>query len=232
MNLSTQQIKDINSLLNNTLTENRKNTFERVLGNRTRYLTVVLEDIFQEHNASAVVRSCECFGVQDLHVIENRNRFTRSVNTTAGADKWINITRWNKTASDNTKPCLSSLKERGYNLIALTLSPSAIPLNEVKLDKPTALCIGTEMQGLSETVHDLADTHAYIPMHGFTQSFNLSVCTALCLYELTNRIRKLKAPWQLSEEETEAIKFEWLKKNVKGSKRQIEDFLAAAPSAV
>lgn len=214
------------------LTENRKNTFERVLGNRTRYLTVVLEDIFQEHNASAVVRSCECFGVQNLHVIENRNTFTRSISTTAGSDKWINITRWNKTANKNTEPCIKHLKEHGYKLAALTLSPSAIPLNELELDQPTALCIGTERQGLSETVHDLADTHVYIPMHGFTQSFNLSVCTALCLYELTHKIRNLNVPWQLSEKEKETIKFEWLKKNVKGSKRQIEDFLAASPSAV
>ena len=231
MNLSIQQKTSINTLLINTLSNKRKTSFERVLKERTRFLTVVLEDVFQEHNASAVVRSCECFGVQDLHVIENRNRFTRSVGTTAGADKWIDITRWNKT-SNNTFHCLKYLKDQNYHLVGLTLSPTAIPLSEIALDTPTALCIGTEMEGLSETVHNLADTHAYIPMHGFTQSFNLSVCTALCLYELTNKIRKLGLPWRLSKDEIEAIKFEWLKKNVKGSKRQIEDFLAATTSPV
>lgn len=206
-------------------TPERVERMDAVLEKRTRHITVVLENIFQPHNASAVVRSCECFGIQNLHIIENNYHFERTRTITMGADKWLTLKRYNE-ASFNTPTCFNALKEQGYKIAATTLRPDAIALHELPIDEPIALAFGTELTGLTEEAHALADHFVYLPMHGFTQSFNISVSCALALYDLRTRLNESSINWQLDPANKAQIKLAWLCASIRSSERVIEEWMA------
>lgn len=218
--------------LESLVTPERLERMKAVLAQRTRYVCVVLENIFQPHNASAVVRSCECFGIQDLHIIENSYQFERTRGVSMGADKWLNLSRYNRD-DFNTPECLNELKSQGYKIAAMTLRPGAVPLHELSLDKPVALTFGTEQEGLTEEAHALADQYVYLPMYGFTQSFNISVSCALSLQILRERIEREKANWPLTGDEAATLKFTWLRRSIRAADDIITNWLAEnAPEAV
>lgn len=194
------------------VTENKLRKFDDVLASRTRHVTVVLEDIFQPHNASAVMRSCDLFGVQDVHVIENTNRFTVNPGVTVGATKWLNLHRHRQRGADNTTACLTSLKEQGFRIVATTPHRNDVQLPDLPIDKPFALIYGTEETGLSETALNLADEFVKIPQVGFTESFNISVSVALSLYDVMQRIWRSDLDWHLREEERRELRDAWVKK--------------------
>lgn len=202
--------------LSEFITPNRKQLISDTLDQRTQHLAIVLEDIYQPHNASAVLRSCECFGVQDIYMIEKRNQFRVSRDIAMGSSKWLSLHRYPAPSdqSDNTKNCLSYLKEKGYKIAATTLHENSIPLHELPLDEKIAVCFGTEETGLSETAHELADYYVQIPMVGFTQSFNISVTVAIVLYELTSKLRTSKINWNLSPKEIENLTIDWMRKSL------------------
>lgn len=206
--------KKLLNYFENYLTEKRKATFKRVLANRTKHFTVVLEDIYQPHNASAVVRTCDIFGVQDLHVIENKyvNRVSKYV--AKGSQKWITSERYNSDG-DNTKICLNALKENGYQIIATTPHNDFCLLQDFDINKKTAFVLGAEADGVSETVKNQADGFLKIPMVGFTESLNISVAAAIILQEVTTALRNSKIDWQLLKEEKESLYFDWVKKTIK-----------------
>lgn len=208
------------------VTEERWQTINKVLDKRTRYLTVVLEDIYQPHNASAVLRSCDCFGIQDMHIIENKNEFDPNKGVTIGADKWISLQSFNKTGQNNTEQCYRHLREQGYKIIATTPHQDDVTIDEIALDQKTALVFGAEYTGLSDYALEQADGYAKIPMVGFSESFNISVGAALCLYELSTRLRKSDEDWSLTDSEKLALKLEWLKNSIRASEQLIERFLA------
>jgi tRNA (guanosine-2'-O-)-methyltransferase len=194
--------------LSGLVTAERLARINEVLDERTRYLSVALEDVFQGHNAAAVLRSCECFGVQDIHCIELRNRFSPSDEVAMGSEKWLSLYRYS-----STQEALRKLKKDGYQIVATTLDPPSVPLAEIPLDKPTVLLFGTELKGLSPIAHEYADLRAHLPMVGFTQSFNISVSVALSLQILSGRLRS-ECPWQLNPLQREEMLLEWLKKSV------------------
>lgn len=196
---------------------NKKRKIDEVLQNRTRFLTVVLEDIYQSQNASAVVRSSDCFGIQDIHVIENKNKYRLNPDVTIGAGKWINIIRYNDPGTDNTVSCLKGLKEKGYRIIAMTPHKDDELLTDFEVNTKTALLFGTELNGLSDTALNMADGYLKVPMCGFSESLNISVSAAISIFTLTNRLRSSKMNWQLNEEEVLEQKYIWAKKIVKGS---------------
>lgn len=210
------------------VTPNRWQTLNEVLDNRTRYLTVVLEDIYQPHNASAVLRSCDCFGIQNVHIIENKNEFDPSKGVTIGADQWLSLHTFNQKGQDNTSGCYRHLREQGYTIIATTPHQEDITIDEIPLDKKTALVFGAEYTGLSEVALEQADAYAKIPMAGFSESFNISVGAAICLYELSTRLRKSEAAWPLSEREKTELLLEWLKKSIRASDKITEKFMEKA----
>ncbi len=181
-----------------------------VLALRTRFLTIVVEDLYQPHNAAAAIRACECFGVQDLHAIATRQTWRVSEEVVAGADQWVDVHTWDDPEAENTRVCLETLKEQGFSILATSLRPGCIPLSEVPLDQKTALCFGTEKLGLSDLAHDLADGFVRIPMYGFTQSFNISVSTALSLSDLSGRLRSSPQPWQLTQGDRDHLERRWL----------------------
>jgi tRNA (guanosine-2'-O-)-methyltransferase len=205
--------------------ENRQQLITKNLSNRTRHLTTVLENIYQPQNASAVVRSCECFGVQDLHIIENDNSFRTSRGVVLGSAKWVNIHR-HKKAEHNTEACLNTLKNQDYKLVATTLQPGSKPIDEIDLTQKTALLFGAEEKGLSEIAHNMADEMAYIPMVGFTQSLNISVSAAICLYTLTKQLRTNDINWPLTDDEKLELEIEWLIKSTQNGRIIAESFLS------
>lgn len=208
------------------VTPDRMAKIDRVLADRTDRVRVVLEDIFQSHNASAAMRSCECFGVQNLHIIENRYTYTPNREVSMGANKWVTLHRHRSPETDNTTVALQQLKAQGFRIVATALAEDTIPLAELPVDEPLALCFGTEEDGLSETALGLADYKVQIPMFGFTQSFNISVTVALCLHDVGHRVRQQCPDWRLSPEVRHALRTEWICKTLKNPEALIRRFEA------
>lgn len=203
------------------ITDKRKETFTRVLNERTRHFAVVLEDIYQPHNASAVVRSCDIFGVQDVYAIENRftNKVSRHV--AKGSQKWLNINRF-KEDGDNTKACLEDLRAKGYQIIGTTPHTDSCVLADFDVTKKSAFVFGAEKDGISDYIKEEADGFLKIPMVGFTESLNISVAAAITLNDVTSRLRKTSVNWQLSEAEKRVLYFEWIKNTIKNPDKLIE----------
>jgi len=205
---------DYLAFLENILTDNRKEKFLKVLGKRTKHLTVVVEDVFQMHNTSAVMRSCEVFGIQELNIIEQRYGKRIDKEIAMGAQKWVDINQY-----DSVTNCISSLKEQGYQIIATTPHENDCMLEDFDITKPSALFFGTERDGLSEEILERADGFLKIPMVGFTESLNISVSAAIIIQDLTNRLRDSKVKWQLTEEEILEKRLAWAKNSIKDIKR-------------
>ena len=215
--------KALTSYLEGFVSERRRGRLHEVLAERTRHMTVVLEDVYQAHNASAVLRSSDCFGIQDVHFIENRNKYKISEDVAMGSTQWLTIRKYNKQ-ENNTLDCLNQLKQKGYRIVATTPHHNAKDLSNLDVSKPLALVFGTELTGISQDVLDVADEYVKIPMYGFTESFNISVCAALCMHELSTKIRQQVPSYTLSQVEKEEIYVEWLKASIRKSDLVIKEF--------
>ncbi|TRX20753.1 TrmH family RNA methyltransferase [Flavobacterium franklandianum] len=205
---------DYLNFLENILTENRKSKFLKVLENRTKHFTIVVEDVFQMHNSSAVMRSCEVFGIQELNVIEERYGKSIDKEIAMGAQKWVDINKF-----DNVTHCVDALKNQGYQIIATTPHENDCLLEDFDISKPSALFFGTERDGLSNEVLQKADGFLKIPMAGFTESLNVSVSAAIIIQNLTNRLRQSEIDWHLSQEEILEKRLAWAKSSIKDIKR-------------
>ncbi|GEM53837.1 rRNA methyltransferase [Flavobacterium branchiophilum] len=205
---------DYLAYLETFLTENRKENFLKILKNRTNHFTVAIEDVYQLHNTSAVMRSCEVFGVQELHVIEQR--FGKSIDReiAMGAQKWVDIYKY-----ESQQTCIETLRNKGYQIIATTPHENDCLLEDFDISKPSALFFGTERAGLSEEIIKNADGFLKIPMVGFTESLNISVSAAIILQNLTSRLRKSTINWQLNEAVMLEKRLNWTKNSIKDIKR-------------
>lgn len=212
--------KEILDHLQEFLTPRRKSLFEKVLAERTDHLTVVAQDVYQLHNTSAVVRSCDVFGVQNIHVIEEKIPRRIDKEIAMGAQKWVDINRYN-----SAKECVKRLRAEGYRIVATSPHDDSQLLDDFDINTPAALFFGTEKDGLSEEIMQEADTTIKIPMVGFTESLNISVSAAIILQSLTSKLKKSDVNWQFSEEEKDRIRMNWTKKTIKNSEQIIERFL-------
>ena len=192
------------------ITENRKEGFLRVLQNRTKHFTIAMEDIFQLHNTSAVMRSCEVFGIQELNVIEQK--FGKRIDTeiAMGAQKWVDVFRYNSVQS-----CMDEMRAKWYQIIATTPQDESCLLHEFDITKPAALFFGTERDGLSQEVLDQADGFLKIPMVGYTESLNISVSAAIIIQDITTRLRQSAINWHLTEDEILEKRLDWTRKTIK-----------------
>lgn len=207
-------MKELIQHLSLLITNERWNRFQKVLAERTQYLTIVLENIYQPLNASAVLRSADCFGIQDVHVIENYNEFHPDREVAMGSSRWLNIQRYNKT-ENNSLNCIKKLKKEGYRIVATSPHINDCNLHDFELSKgKTALFFGTEMEGLTDIVLQEADEHLKIPMYGFTESFNLSVAAAICLQHLSHQLRQQNINWQLDKKAKETTLLNWLRYSI------------------
>ncbi len=204
--------------------EKRFETFQRVLANRTRYVSFVLEDIYQPQNASAVLRSADGFGFQDVHIIENNHEYRINPDVEKGASAWLNMYRYDK-GENNTLECIRKLKSEGYRIVATTPHTQDVNLEDFDLNKgKAAIIFGTEVSGVSELVKEEADEFLKIPMYGFTESFNISVSAAVVMNHLRFKLNQSDIDFSLSKEESVDIMLQWLRYSIKSSETIIERF--------
>ena len=208
--------QELLTYLEHFITEERKERFLQVISARTNHFTVAMEDVFQMHNTSAVVRTCEVFGVQQAHSIEGRFGKRLDAKIAMGAQKWVDVFRYNDTQS-----CIDALRTQGYQIVATTPHKDAYFLNDFDISKKSAFFFGTEKEGLSEQVLSQADTYLKIPMVGFTESLNISVAVAIVLQQLTDKLRRSQVAWQLTDEERLSTLINWTKKSI----RNVRDVL-------
>ncbi|MEW5844832.1 MAG: RNA methyltransferase [Bacteroidota bacterium] len=216
-NIDKELRKKLIDYLSQFVYDRRYQLFNDIVRNRTRYLAVVLEDIYQPQNASATLRTCDCLGVQDIHIIENRNRFSVDSEVDMGASKWLTLHRYNNH-ENNTLEAINTLKDKGYRIVATTPHKNDCTIKELDLYKgKVALLFGTELTGLSDLALKSADEFVRIPMFGFTESFNISVSVAITLYELTGRLRDSRIDYWLTPDEQEEILLDWLRTSIRNS---------------
>ena len=205
---------DLLHFLEGILTDNRKERFASVLENRTNHFTIAIEDIFQLHNTSAVMRSCEVFGIQELNVIEEKFGKRIDAEIAMGAQKWVDVNRFN-----SVQGCIDAMKAKGYQIIATTPHNDSCLIHEFDVSKKSALFFGTERDGLSQEVIDQADGFVKIPMVGFTESLNISVSAAIIIQDITNRLRQTDVDWKLTDEEILEKRLLWARNTIKDIKR-------------
>ena len=205
--------------LESYLTENRKNRFHKVLSQRTKHFTVATEDVYQLHNTSAVIRSCDVFGIQEVNIVEevNSKRIDREI--AMGAQKWVDLNRYH-----TVKSCIQDLKAKGYQIVATTPHTNDCELIDFDITQKSCFFFGRETEGLSQQVLDEADSFLKIPMVGFTESLNISVSAAIILQHVTSKLRKSDIHWKLSDEEILEKRFDWIKKTIKNYDAIVERY--------
>ncbi len=213
------------------LTENRQALFHRNIEFRTKHICVVLEDIYQPHNASAVLRSCDLTGIQDIHVIENKNTYEPNPEVAMGSYKWVSLIKHNE-GQNRTLDTYKRLRENGYKIVATSPHKEGYNLEDIPLDEKMAIVWGTELNGLSDEALENADSHLRIPMYGFTESFNISVSAAIILFHLTEKLRRSKIKWQLTEADKIDILLDWTRNTLKKPDILEKEFLKMLNSQV
>ncbi|MCH1437015.1 RNA methyltransferase [Flavobacteriales bacterium] len=206
------------------LSPERIQKFDAVLAHRTRHFTVAVENLFQSHNASAVMRNCDCFGIQDLHVIANHNQYELSKDVAMGAEKWVDMHSYYEK-ENNTQDCIDKIKSQGFQMVATTPHTNDVFLPDFDVTKRSAFFFGTERDGLSDIVLDQADAFVRIPMYGFTESYNISVSAALVLHDVVTRLKKSNVNWRLSEEEVLDKKVDWAVKSIRSGEQILKQLL-------
>ncbi len=210
--------------LKNFVTDYKNELFARLIRERTGYVTLVLEDLYQPHNCSAVLRSCDCFGVQNVHVIENKNVFRDNSEISMGAADWLTLHR-HRGGTSPTMETINDLKRQGFRIVATTPHERDSFVDDINLYKgKMAFFMGTELTGLSDEMMANADEFVKIPMYGFTESYNVSVCAALLLYSVVQRLRRTDIDWHLSEDEQYEVLFQWYKRSIKASTEILDRF--------
>jgi tRNA (guanosine-2'-O-)-methyltransferase len=216
---------DLVEYLKEFVVEERRILFEEKIQQRTKHITVVLENIFQGRNISASIRSADCFGIQDVNIIENDNIFNDDSEVSMGAEKWITTKRFNKKKR-NSIEAIKNLKAEGFQVVATAPHNTDCTLYDLDITRQkTALIFGAEVNGCSQETLELADKIMKIPMYGFTESFNISVSVSLCLQHLTYKMRNSNINWKLSDFEKNEVLLQWLRNSVKSSTQIEEDYL-------
>jgi tRNA (guanosine-2'-O-)-methyltransferase len=205
------------------ITEQRRERFQKILAQRTKHFTVATEDVYQLHNTSAVMRSCDVFGIQEVNIVEEINSKSIDREIAMGAQKWVDLNRYH-----TTKSCIDDLKTQGYQIVATTPHAEDCDLIDFDITKKSCFFFGRETKGLSQQVLDEADCFLKIPMVGFTESLNISVSAAIILQHVTAELKKSKVEWQLSEEEMINKRFDWIKKTIKDYDAIVEHYKSKA----
>jgi tRNA (guanosine-2'-O-)-methyltransferase len=196
--------------LETIITPKRREKFLKILQQRTKHFTVAIEDVFQLHNTSAVMRTCEVFGIQEINVIEAKYGKNIDKEIAMGAQKWVDVNRF-----DSTLACLNDIKNKSYRVIATSPHDDSCLMEDFDISTPFALFFGTERDGLSEEVMKQADGLLKIPMYGFTESLNISSSAAIIIQNLSERLRRSNINWHLNEEEIFEKRIDWAKKSIK-----------------
>ena len=207
------------------ITPNKVNMFERIAPQRSKHIVVGLENIQQDHNASAIMRTMDCLGFQELHLIEKNNNYQFQRDIALGAARWLDVMQHQQ----EPEPILDSiahLRQKGYQIVATSPHIKASTPQNIDLTQPIALFFGAEKHGISEELSANADAFLHIPMHGFTESFNLSVSAALVLSALRTRLEASSIDWLLSQERQTELKISWCERILNGGPQLAQKFRA------
>ena len=193
------------------LTDERREVLRRTVSQRTHYMRILTENTFHPQNASAIMRHCDAFGIQQIHTVEDRCKFDPSVNIVRGTQKWVDVEHHASTAE-----ALAALKAEGYRIVATTphrcsATPETFDVTKGKF----ALVFGTEHAGISEEVIAAADDFLMIPMCGMVESLNVSASAAILIYMLSERVRQSVDGWQLTDSESLKLLTRWTISSVK-----------------
>jgi len=197
------------------VTDNKKALIEKVLAHRTRFITLILENIYQSQNASAIIRTCECLGLQEVHIIEAEANYTVNRKVMKGANKWIELIKYKERGGNNTQNCFQRLRASGYKILVADPQHTSVSIHDVPLDQKIALLVGNELHGVSAYARENADTLVHVPMFGFTESFNVSVSAAIALTAMLKTLRQSDVHWQLNQEDQENIRLKWYRSCVR-----------------
>lgn len=213
--MNKHDMNQLISYLSGFVTSERLSKMKSVLAERTRYITIALEDIYQPHNASAVLRSCDAFGIQDVHIIENRNSYQVNPKVELGTRQWLTLHRHSQS-DHNTAEAVAALKAQGYRIVATSPHAQDVDLEQFDLSAgKAAFLFGNELDGLSPAAHELADEFVRIPMFGFVESFNISVSCAITLHHLVHALRTAGIDWHVSDDEHDTLLLQWLRTSIK-----------------
>lgn len=205
------------------ITPNKLNMFERIAAQRTKHIVVGVENIQQDHNASAIMRSMDCLGFQELHLIEKNNTYQFQRDIALGAARWLAVEQ-HQEGPEPVLNAIAQLKSKGYRIVATSPHHKAKTHQTINLDQPLALFFGAEKHGISEQLLQNADDLLHIPMHGFTESFNLSVSAAIILNALRTRLEQSNINWLLSKEERTQLKITWCERILNGGPQLAQKF--------
>lgn len=222
-NLTDFDIDKLIAYLSDFITEKRLGRIKEVASKRTNHFAVALENLFQGHNASAVLRTCDCFGIQNVFAIENVNKFQPNEEIALGAEKWLNINHFNDEKS--VEKCYAELRSQGYKIAATTPHGNPVPVEEMDVTKPIALVFGTEKEGLSEQALAGADFTVALPMYGFTESFNISVSAALFMQKIIDKSIAQKVDRFIDKNEQKILIASWILKTVSDPEGLMKKYL-------
>lgn len=212
--------------LSQYVTDHKKEYINQVLARRTRHVTVVLEDIFQSQNSSAAIRTCECLGIQDVHIIEQQSKYSINKKVLRGADKWMTLLRYRQKGINNTEVCFSALRSKGYKILCADPDPAGDSIMEMDVpDQPLAFVFGNELSGLSEFALRQSDHRVRIPVFGFTESYNISVSVAMVLCAVMDKLWRRNFNLELPEDDKDKLKLSWYRKIVRRSEIVEREFL-------
>ncbi len=211
-------VQEQTELLREYVSEHKQDLIERILVKRTCFLTVVMEDTYVPQNSSAVIRTCECLGIQDVYFIEKKREVNSYKDVLVGSEKWISTHFFREKEGKSILDCFDHLRAKGYSILATTPDENAVTEDSIEFDKKTAFVFGSEQYGISDEVKKEADQLIKIPIYGFTDSFNLSVSAGVLLHNFMKKSREAKINgFGLTNEEKEFIRLEWYKNAVKSS---------------
>lgn len=200
--------------LSPVVTDARRKRIQEVVAGRTDDVVLVLDQITDPHNASAVLRSADAFGIQTVHVIVGDLGFRASEGVSKGTHRWLDVIRYESPAA-----CAGHLSEAGYRLYVATMGSSVAPA-DLPRDEKLALVFGNEHRGVSDEMAELCHGTFSIPMRGFVESLNVSVAAAITIQNLASR-----GPSPMSEPRRRALEARFLMNSVRNADTVIRQFL-------
>jgi len=220
----TPQEYKVLKYLEGYVSENKQQLIAKVLSQRTRHFAVVLDDIFQPQNASAAIRTADCFGVQDVYVTENKHKFKINPRVVHGSAKWVDVHQYSENQK-SIEHCVGELKDKNYRIIGTVPEPAAKSIYDFDIASKAAFVFGTEQTGISQEMMQYVDEKITIPMYGFTESFNISVSVAIVLSTLVEKLYSSSVDWRLKPEETDLLRLDWYRKIVNRSDLLEKEYL-------
>lgn len=203
------------------LTNERLEKIEEKSHESSDFVLPIMEDVYQFRNAAAIVRSAEACAFHKIMALESKNIFEPNLQVTKGADTWVQVDK-----KPHHLQTLENVKSKGYRLVAVSPEKNATPLPDFKITQPVALVFGTEWQGVTDDFLDYCDETLVIPMYGFTQSFNVSVAAALCMYDLKQKLIHSGIDYKLNEEKRLQLMIRWAVNSIRSGEEIHKDYLS------